>query len=71
MAPIGEVAPAQGTGVEKYEEVGQTLTFSLGDGNAAHPLAITRLTVHGDVPSSVLSAERRAPGSAPCPRTAC
>jgi hypothetical protein len=70
MAPIGEVAPAQGTGVEKltdlltkttrldlfqapgveeYEKVGQTLTFSLGDGNAEHPLNITRLTVptHG------------------------
>ncbi|MFF3132048.1 hypothetical protein [Streptomyces mirabilis] len=78
MAPIGEVAPAQGIGVEKltdlltkttrldlfqapgveeYEKVGQTLTFSLGDGNAEHPLNITRLTVHGDVPSSVLSAE--------------
>ncbi|MFG2851947.1 hypothetical protein ACGFZ9_14940 [Streptomyces mirabilis] len=78
MAPIGEVAPAQGTGVEKVtdlltkttrldlfqapgveecEKVGQTLTFSLGDGNAEHPLNITRLTVHGDVPSSVLSAE--------------
>ncbi|CAM5476733.1 hypothetical protein SALBM311S_04887 [Streptomyces alboniger] len=57
MAPIGEVAPAQGTsvqrltdllaettglelfqapGVEKYQELGQTLTFSLGDGNYAH-----------------------------------
>ncbi|MFJ9481020.1 hypothetical protein ACIRRI_39480 [Streptomyces mirabilis] len=78
MAPIGEVAPAQGIGVEKLtdllmkttrldlfqapgveecEKVGQTLTFSLGDGNAEHPLNITRLTVHGDVPSSVLWAE--------------
>lgn len=78
IAPIGEVAPAQGTsvqkltdlltettglelfqapGVEEYEELGQTLTFSLGDGNYAHPLNITRLTVHNDVPSSVLSSD--------------
>ncbi|MGW2961765.1 hypothetical protein ACWDGI_25355 [Streptomyces sp. NPDC001220] len=78
MAPVGEVAPAQGAsvqkltdlltsttglevfqapGVEEYEEIGQTLTFSLGDGNYEHPLNVTRLTVHGDVPSSVLSAE--------------
>ncbi|MFG2379752.1 hypothetical protein [Streptomyces avermitilis] len=78
MAPVGELAPAQGAsvqkftellikttgldlfqspGVEEYEQVGQTLTFALGDGNYEHPLNITRLTVHGDVPSSVLSAE--------------
>ncbi len=78
MAPIDEVAPAQGAsvqkltdlltettglelfqapGVEKYEELGQTLTFSLGDGNYAHPLNITRPTVHNDVPSSVLSSD--------------
>lgn len=78
MAPVGEVAPAQGASVqrltdlmtettglelfqapsvEEYEELGQTLTFSLGDGNYAHPLNITRLTVHNDVPSSVLSSD--------------
>jgi hypothetical protein len=78
MAPVGEVTPAQGIGVqkltdlltkttglqlfqapgvEKYEQVGQTLTFSLGDDNYEHPLNITRLTVHKDVPSSVLSAD--------------
>ncbi|MEU1568889.1 hypothetical protein ACFWBS_42760 [Streptomyces mirabilis] len=47
----------QAPGVEEYEKVGQTLTFSLGYGNAEHPLNNTRLAVHGDVPSSVLSAE--------------
>jgi hypothetical protein len=48
---------SQAPGVADYEKVGQTLTFSLGDGNSEHPLNITRLTVHGDVPSSVLTAE--------------
>ncbi|MFI7141729.1 hypothetical protein ACIBQ5_29685 [Streptomyces massasporeus] len=78
MAPIGEVAPAQGAsvqkltdlltnttglelfqapGVEEYEQIGQVLTFSLGDGNYEHPLNVTRVTVQGDVPSSVLSSE--------------
>ncbi|MGW7425960.1 hypothetical protein ACWGJB_39015 [Streptomyces sp. NPDC054813] len=28
----------QAPGVEEYERVGQTLTFSLGDGNVEHPL---------------------------------
>ncbi|MFD9936539.1 hypothetical protein ACFWZ6_25800 [Streptomyces massasporeus] len=78
MAPIGEVAPAQGEsvhkltdlltnttglelfqapGVEEYEQIGQVLTFNLGDGDYKHPLNVTRVTVQGDVPSSVLSSE--------------
>jgi hypothetical protein len=47
----------QAPGVEEYETIGETLTFSLGDENYEHPLNITRLAVQGDVPSSVLSAE--------------
>ncbi|MFF3848610.1 hypothetical protein [Streptomyces sp. NPDC002328] len=47
----------QAPAVEEYEELGQTLTFNLGDGNYEHPLNITRLTVHNDVPSSVLSSD--------------
>ncbi|MGW7252701.1 hypothetical protein [Streptomyces sp. NPDC054834] len=47
----------QAPAVSDYETVGQTLTFSLGDGNYAHPLNVTRLSIHGDVPSSVLSSE--------------
>ncbi|MEU8587861.1 hypothetical protein AB0C59_12820 [Streptomyces sp. NPDC048664] len=46
-------APAAST----YETVGQALTFNLGDENGTHPLSVTRLTVHQDVPSAVLSTE--------------
>ncbi|MFD9909528.1 hypothetical protein [Streptomyces sp. NPDC059063] len=49
-------APAQ----ERYEEIGSTLRISLGDENDedfAHSLTVTRVTVKGDVPESVLSSE--------------
>ncbi|MFB0619785.1 hypothetical protein [Streptomyces sp. AGS-58] len=47
----------QAPAVADYDKVGQSLTFSLGDENVVRPLNITRLTVHGDVPSSVLSSD--------------
>ncbi|MBD0743095.1 hypothetical protein BG418_16090 [Streptomyces sp. CBMA152] len=47
----------QAPAVAEYEKVGQTLTFSLGDENAVRPLNITRVTVDGDVPSSVLASD--------------
>ncbi|MFD0414729.1 hypothetical protein [Streptomyces sp. NPDC127108] len=46
-------APAK----ESYEGVGQTLRFSLGDKDYAHPLVVTRVTVTGDVPESVIASE--------------
>jgi hypothetical protein len=46
-------APAK----ENYEEVGQTLRFSMGDKDDTHPLIVTRVSVNGDVPESVIASQ--------------
>ncbi|MFJ2767569.1 hypothetical protein [Streptomyces sp. NPDC087300] len=47
----------QGPIEEHYEEIGQTLRFNMGDKDYAHPLIVTRVTVKGDVPESVIASE--------------
>ena len=46
-------APAK----EEYEEVGQTLRFSMGDKDGVHPLIVTRVSVNANVPASVIASQ--------------
>ncbi|MFF1378688.1 hypothetical protein [Streptomyces sp. NPDC058308] len=47
----------QGPAKENYEEVGQTLRFTIGDKDYTRSLIVTRVTVKGDVPESVIASE--------------
>lgn len=57
LANITGLEPVQAPSVERYEQIGQTLTFNFSDEGYERLLNVTTLSTTSDIPSSVLASE--------------